>query len=414
MAKTGTFISVAEDQEGKNPRIVTPYFPLPVAMGDSPSIDAFARLRVSNPATIFDSQLQYDKHPLLWDEWGDGTATHNANESCVDMAVTSGQSIRRQTFQYHRYQPGKSQLIFCTGAFANCDTLRMVKRSSVTGSPIDTAIDQDKWNIDTLEEFDFEKSVIFYADIEYLGVGRVRTGIVPDGIPVVGNQFLHAGKESTTYMSTANLPLRYELVSNGVSTFKRMGYFDDENGIFLEAEVASASSSMKHICSTVMSEGGQSFEQAFIFSAETALLTAGAAEAPLLAIRPKTLFNSMVNRGNIQPMHYHLGVLTNDLVFRVYYDPVITGGAWVSADANSITEYNVTATSFTGGINTDSDYILGGKKSGGQSSSSNENSKFPITLDHAGANPKAMLLTAQRIGNADSTVYASTQWREIR
>ena len=44
-----------------------------IKFGDSPSIDAFARARVSNPETIFDSKQIHSKQPLLWDERTTGT-----------------------------------------------------------------------------------------------------------------------------------------------------------------------------------------------------------------------------------------------------------------------------------------------------------------------------------------------------
>jgi hypothetical protein len=381
------------------------------------SVDAFARMRVSNPTTVFDSQLQYDKQPLLWDEWGTGTSTHNANESTVTMSVTSGQSLYRQTWAYHRYQPGKSQLVILTARCGSCTNVRIVKRSKVSGVVVDTSVDIGDWSESNPSDYDFESSTIFWMDIEWLGVGSVTTGIFRNRQPVPLHQFHHAGLIDSTYMTTANLPLRYAIVSDGASVKKQYGYFDDDNGIFLEVEdTSSASGSMKHICSTVISEGGQSHENAYYFAAQSPSgtpITVSSTEIPLLAIRPKSTFNSVVNRGMIRPGHFHIGVLTNDIVFRVYYNATVTGGSWTSANANSITDYNVTATSFSGGIMLDVDYVLGGKQSG-QSFSSDEASKYPLTLDHAGANPKTFLVTGQRIGNSDATVVASMQWEEVR
>lgn len=392
---------------------VTKNSPTLLSLGDTPVIDAFARLRVSNPETVFDSQLQYDKQPLLWDEWGTGSSVHMTDESAVEMTVASGQSMHRQTFRYHRYQPGKSQLIFCTGVFGSYNSLRFVKRSKSSGVVVDTNIEQANWSNNPLTNFDFTKSFIFYMDGEWLGVGRVRQGSVVDGVPVVSHNHIHAGVESTTYTSTFNLPVRYEIISDGVTVKKRIGYYDDENGFFIEAELNAAAGSMKHICSTVISEGGQTFEESFMFAAETGLQTAGATETPLLAVRPKALFNGIVNRGFIDVIKYVLGVTANDMVFRTYYDPIITGGAWVSADDQSIVEYNATATAFSNGIKTATGYILGGKQAG-QTNEAEQNSRYPLTLDHAGLNPKSMLITGQRVGGVDATLYTSTQWREVR
>ena len=90
------------------------------------SIDAFGRLRVSEPFTVFDSKQIYDKAPLVFDEstTGSPTSAHVAGDSCVRMTTQSGSasSVIRQSFMRFNYQPGKSQLIFCT--FANLERWR--------------------------------------------------------------------------------------------------------------------------------------------------------------------------------------------------------------------------------------------------------------------------------------------------
>ena len=85
---------------------------------DGPTGDAFGRLRVANPVNLFESSLHYDTKSLLWEtvEVASGTATHVPTKSAVNMTITgNGDSVVRQTREYFRYQPGKSQLIFMTG-----------------------------------------------------------------------------------------------------------------------------------------------------------------------------------------------------------------------------------------------------------------------------------------------------------
>ena len=74
------------------------------------SLDAFARQRVSNPATIFDVKLTNDNRPLIFDDSqvsGSGTtSTYTANTSSVTLSVsnvTAGRHIR-QTFRRFNYQ----------------------------------------------------------------------------------------------------------------------------------------------------------------------------------------------------------------------------------------------------------------------------------------------------------------------
>jgi len=66
-------------------------------------------------------------------------------------------------------------------------------------------------------------------------VGRVRVGFVIDGIVRYCHYFNHANDDTfdSVYMSTPNLPLRYDVQSDGTNAAQ-----------------------VDHICSTVMSEGG--------------------------------------------------------------------------------------------------------------------------------------------------------------
>ena len=97
---------------------------------DTPSIDAFARLRTSEPYTIFDSKQLYDKLPLLWDEeitdgGGTPTSVHSTTNAEVAMTVnSSGDIIARQTFMRFNYQSGKSQLILMTTALTATASVR--------------------------------------------------------------------------------------------------------------------------------------------------------------------------------------------------------------------------------------------------------------------------------------------------
>jgi len=146
---------------------------------DSPSIDAFGRWRVSEPQTIFDSKQLYDAQPLFWDDQqvsGTGTtSTHNPNTASTVLSVsgtTAGRRVR-QTFMRFNYQPGKSQLILCTGTLSatgggtgivramglyddkngifirdNQGTVEAVIRTYTSGTAVDNAVSQANWNLD--------------------------------------------------------------------------------------------------------------------------------------------------------------------------------------------------------------------------------------------------------------------------
>jgi len=241
--------------------------------GDTPSIDAFARLRISEPFTLFDSKQLHDKQPLFWDEElaGSATSVHNSVDADVEMTVTANASdfIIRQTKQRFNYQPGKSQLIFMT--FQGSQVVGVTKRVGVfDGTGVNNLIPnngiffetngqvswniakngvttetvtQSNWNVDKLDgtgpsgiTLDLDSCLIAIIDYEWLGVGRVRVGFVIQGIIIYVHYFNHANDITFTdvYMSTPNLPLRYDIQSDG-----------------------SAGGVLDHICSTIISEGGQ-------------------------------------------------------------------------------------------------------------------------------------------------------------
>lgn len=226
---------------------------------DSGAVDAFGRARVSEPFTLFDSTLRHSANSEKWNTTvaGGASYSHSANESSVLMNVTaSGDSILRRTRQRFPYQPGKSLMVlqsFAGGALqdglvqniglfdddngimlrASGATVQFVVRSSTTGSAVETVIDQSAWNIDTASWLDFTKINILLADLEWLGVGRVRMGFVKDGEHYYCHEFNHANVLDKVYMTTAILPLSYEI-----------------------STTTSTTATMKQICSSVMSEGG--------------------------------------------------------------------------------------------------------------------------------------------------------------
>lgn len=389
----------------------------PITIADSPAIDAFDRLRVSNPVGLFDSTLNYDKQPLLWDEalTGGATSTHVPDEAAVDLAVTSsGDKVVRRTFEYFRYQPGKSQLIFMTfnlnagdanvrkrvGYFDDENglfleeidgALWIVLRSNATGTPVDTRIAQADWSLDIFGSLDPEKTQILVMDLEWLGVGRVRVGFVTDGIIVYAHEFLNANVRTTVYMSTAQLPLCYEIEATGAPA---------------------GAITFSGICGACISEGGQEVELGFPFGVRSSALKAvSGTRIPLLSIRPKATFNGITNRVKILPDAVSVFNNSNLVILDVLFNPTLTGAAWVSADSSSVVEYDVTATSLTGGI------LLGSGFAGATNQSKGGSDKgilgrVPLALDLAG-NPTIITIAATNLGGNGSCL-ASINWQEYR
>jgi hypothetical protein len=230
------------------------------------NLDAFGRLRVSEPYTLFDSQNRYiDGEQFSSITATSGNVVYVANESSFNLNVSaaSGSSVIRQSKTVQAYQPGKSLLTMNTFAMATLKTnlrqrvgyfttgngiyfeangtsLSLVIRSSTTGVVVEERIAQADWNGNTLLSgivLDPTLTQIFWSDIEWLGVGNVRAGFVINGQFIVCHTFQHANQpgNTTVYMTTATLNPRYEITNTGAT---------------------SGVSTMKQICSTVISEGG--------------------------------------------------------------------------------------------------------------------------------------------------------------
>ena len=248
----------------------------PIVIGGgngSTAYDAFGRLRTSNPLTIFDSKNVMSKNNLFDESLsGSGGVTYTANKSTVNLNVTevSGDKVIRQSKRVMSYQPGKSLLNLNTfvmntltanlkqkigmfdannGIFFYADgtTLKIVRRTYVTGSPADTEVLQSAWNGDKLDgtgasgySLNPTLATILFMDFEWLGMGAVRVGFVIDGKFIVAHTFKNANDLTTVYMQTANLPIRYEIET--------------------AATLAAGTYTLQQVCSTTMIEGGYSPE----------------------------------------------------------------------------------------------------------------------------------------------------------
>jgi hypothetical protein len=340
------------------------------------ALDAFGRARMSAPYTLFDSQNRYEKNDLFSETTATGgTVTYTANESTVNLNVTtsSGSEVVRQTFRSFPYQPGKSLLVLNTfampaaqanqririgyfntenGVFIERDgtTVYFVRRTYVSGLAIDNRVAQASWNGDKLDgtgdsgfTLDLTKTQIFWEDFEWLGVGSVRCGFVIDGQTIVCHTFNNANNLTTVYMTTAILPVRYEVTNTGVTA---------------------ALATLKQICSTVISEGG--YEKKVVPTTvrmTTANTNIGSAFVPLMSIRLAAGRTGAV----IVPDGYSvLPTASSSVTFEIIAvkNPTLTGASWGATDSNNV-ERDLSATSYTGGTIVFSQYVLASNLSSG-------------------------------------------------
>lgn len=399
-----------------------------LSLGGQATLDAFGRLRVSQPITIFDSQHQYNINTLVWDSGlstGTGAVTHLPNESAAQLSTggtASGAKAVLQTKAYHRYQPGKSQLVLFTGTFGAAVTnvrrrygyfdtnnglffeqtsaaFSVVARSYASGTAVGTAVAQSAWNIDTLDgtgpsgiTIDHTKSQIFLIDLEWLSVGRVRFGFVLGGQIVYCHEFGHINANAGPYMTTANLPIRAEVENTGT---------------------AAGVNTFKQICASVISEGGQEDDRAYLFSAGNGITAkAVTTRRPILSIRPGLLFNGIVNRGQVVPVEIDL-YADASAFYEIILNGTLTGASFAAVGGESVTETSTAATAVTGGTVVESGFV---STSGGASRGIGRNSllgRLPLVLNAAGTVADTLsIVVTSFTGTANCSAQAT--WREFR
>jgi len=346
--------------------------PFPVYVSGA-GADAFGRGRVSEPHTLFDSKQLFDKLPLFWDDQeesgGSTSSTYSSARASTVLGVgaTTAGKRTRQTFMCFNYQPGKSQQALLTGilnasgggtgivshiGFGNANnglyfvddegTVKVRVRSKVTGSVVNADVAQSSWNLDTLDgsggsgvTLDFTKTQIFLIDFEWLGVGSIRFGFVVNGKIIYAHQVDNANVLDSVYMSTPNLPLCYQIENDGTGV----------------------ASTLEAVCSTVISEGGETRTGNLQYvSTSGTHIDADAADTlyAVLGIRLKSTHNGAVI--DIESISL-LAETNDDFEWVLLFNPTVASTFTYSDKTNSHiqTAVGVTANTVTGG-----DYVTGG------------------------------------------------------
>jgi hypothetical protein len=392
--------------------------------------DAFGRLRTSSPLTLFDSSHRYHDNGLWATATGTGgTYAFSSGEGLMNLNVTtaSGAKVLRETKKVCSYQPGKSLQIMNTFVMASgqanrrqrvgyfgtdnglyvelsgVSTPAFVERNSVSGSVNETRVPQANWNVDTLDgngpsgfTLDITKAQIHWIDIEWLGLGTVRTGFVINGQLVHCHSFHHANLISSTYMTTASLPLRYEIENLGATA---------------------SSGTLKQVCSTVLSEGGYELRGAqstvTIPVASPYDLTNASTYYPVISLR---LNSSYLDAIVILTAISIMGITNNaSYSWKVVAGGTTSGGTWASGGVNSAVEYNISGTSFS---DTNSRSLAAGFTNGSNQGSAVVDIlkealfKFQLERDSFTSTPYELtLVVASEDVGAD--VLATMDWEEI-
>jgi hypothetical protein len=324
--------------------------------------DAFQRFRVSNPYTLFDSQNRYDISDLFFSNVaGTGSVTYIAAESSVSLNTGSSGTVIRQTRNVFGYQPGKSMLVLATfvmsagsatqrvGFFYDLNGLFLERSSGTTyfvkrNDGTDTKVPQTSWNLDRLDGLgpsklvlDITKVQIFWVDLEWLGAGSVRFGFVINGEFIPCHVMHHANLIGAVYMTTAILPVRYEISGTG-------------------------NQSLKQICSTVISEGGYEPRNPFIIqqrgttNADTVNLGTAGTVVPVISLRLRSdrLYSLVV----FKQADIYVTSSSDGIAWYIIANGTLTGATWTDHPVGAMSQTDVTATAISGGRNINGGYIV--------------------------------------------------------
>ena len=337
--------------------------------------DGFGRTKVSEPYTLFDGAHRYKPSEDFSDLVGGGGSTgYLANESTVTMNVgtASGDYVYKETNKVFPYQPGKALTVMQTFVMAPTkanlrqrvgyfsrqngvylqmigNDISIVRRDFTGGTVNELVVPKSQWNVDKMDgngpsriTLDLTQAQILFSEYEWLGVGSVKVGFAIDGQFITVHQFNHSNRYNKVYMTTATLPVRYEIENIGVTE---------------------SASTFKQICVTVLSNGGYSRQPELWSAPRTNVLqNVSTTLLPISAIRMAPGRTDSV----IKLAKAAVVTTTQDTFeFVLLKNPTLTGGEWITHSTGNV-QYNTTATGVSGGTVVRQSYMSGSNQSNAQ------------------------------------------------
>lgn len=413
------------------------------------TMDAFGKLRVSNPVTLLDirfpgqnqgaSTFLKNNLQICNDSSGSYVGSYSQSKLVVN-ALGNGYYIS-QSRNYCTYQPGKSLLVLQSGILypGNDDYITRigyfnnqtpissplivnnglyfehdggVYSVNVSNNSIVTSITQNNWNIDKMDgsghsglTLNFANTQLFVIDLEWLGVGRIRYGFYVYGRIQYCHQIININILTSPYTSSINLPICYSIHSN--------------------SNAVNQANNFTQICSTVISEGGYSpLGRPFsISSGTTPTSIQGGQEEPILFLRGNITNSNYKNQNIIPTLTSMICSSTNDLilyklVFFLSGTYIGTQPTWIDVDASySVAQYSgnlSTGYSSTNGILIDQGYFYGrGTNTFSQLGDVFASQILQLTSD-INNNSDILVLTATFVSTSGSSnVFGTIQWQEL-
>ena len=395
------------------------------ALANAFRTDMFGRTKISEPFTIFDSQHRYKPSGDYSDiTAGTATVTHDANKSMesLNIGTASGDKVERESRRVFPYQPGKSLQVLQTFCFAPTKNnlrqrvgyysrtngfylelhgtqLSFVRRSYVTGELVEARVLQSEWNVDKLDGtgpsdvvLDISKAQILFSEYEWLGVGSVRLGFAIDGQFIVAHQFNHANSTTTPYITTASLPVRYEIENTGVTA---------------------TASSLSQICTTVISNGGYTRRTESWTAARTTTVNVSSSFYPIASIR---MASGRTDSVIIPSGLALLPIASGNYEWSLIRNATITGGTWVAhTPSTGNVEYNISATAMADGVVVAQGFIDSAKQSGSSLNIGDGFQRFDLQLGRTNASTPTsdtMTLALRSLGGTQSGI-GSISWVDL-
>ena len=193
-------------------------------------------------------------------------------------------------------------------------------------------------------------------------------------------------------MTTANLPLRYEIVNNGAPA---------------------SADSMKQICSAVVSEGGRSQERTVNHGVDgpTAAVTT---RRPILTIRPKSTFGTsgVTNHGQVEKVAADVIASTNNALVEIVLGGSATSAVWTDRGANSLIEYDSNATEISGGEVIGVFFVVSGQANRSTSGTKDLDERMTLVYDSLLDASTEMSIVVTSL-NATTNVLGALNWGEL-
>lgn len=398
-----------------------------IRTADSNGIDSFGRWRVSFPESIFESAQNRDNDPQFWDEaleTGSGIASVHSRDTSSSVFTSTANTAgkyTRQTFQRFHYQKGKAQVILLTGILQRDDsgpgvqrqlgywddenglffadvegTMTVNRRSHVTGAPEDEVKPQHLWNVDKMDgsgpsriRADWSKVELFFIDFSWLGTGRVRMGLEIDGQVFTVHEFRAANILDKVFMSTPDLPVRYQMITT------------DQSPVV----------TMETMCAAVMSEAGQeAIGPTRYKSTEGTHIAAAVADTVYAVFGIRLKADKLDTQVTLEAISMNNGA-NADFEWMVVFNPTLAGDAvsWVNQTNSSVqTAVGLATAIVTGGVQQAGGFVSGGNSAGSTREALKTTQRLGAAID---GTVDEIFLCVRPLSNA-ATIDGGIGWRE--